>query len=141
MKAGVLNKQKAQIMTRGDSGFAVSQPKTGFAGGHGGNFVILGQKTKRHKNTRIFQLLAKETCKKNPTAADKQKQAGRELVVDWSLSIVEMTSGLIAGVQEETPIKQLLEDPALPLIIQTDTQGKRVNRNTRGQGSRNTDMF
>lgn len=43
MKAGVLNKQKAQIMTRGDSSrFDVSQPKTGFAGGHGGNFVILG---------------------------------------------------------------------------------------------------
>lgn len=62
MKASVLNKQKAQIMTRGDSRFAVNQPKTGFAGGHGGNFVILGQKQKsqRHRN---LQLLAKETCR------------------------------------------------------------------------------
>lgn len=134
-KAGVLNKHKAQIMTRGDSRFAVSQPKTGSAG------VILGQNriTKRHRYTRVYDRWQKETH--THTHSSRQKQTGRELVVDWSLSIVEMTNGLIAGVQEETPIKQLLEDPARPLIIQTDTQGKRVNRNTRGHGSRNTDMF
>lgn len=50
MKAGVLNKQKAQIMTRGDGGFAASQPKTGFAGGRGGNFVILGRKQNSQKD-------------------------------------------------------------------------------------------
>lgn len=80
MKVGVLNKQKAQIMTRGDSRFAVSQPKTEVAGGNGGNFVILRQKQNSQKdtNTLEFTIAGKGGMQKPQQLTNKNR-----LAVNW----------------------------------------------------------